>query len=218
VKLLLAQIEAVATDLAPSAVKTGMLGSAETVTAVADSIRRFNLPNYVLDPVMVATSGDLLIEDDAVAAIRSELIPIAELVTPNADEAAVLAGFAVGDLAGMRRAAESILAMGARAVLVKGGHIRDADDTFVVDLLHDGDATEFRHARIDTTSTHGTGCTLSAAIAALLARGFDLREAVATAADYVNEAIRTAPGLGSGHGPLNHFAGGSDPMKSLTSA
>ncbi|MGK2962777.1 MAG: bifunctional hydroxymethylpyrimidine kinase/phosphomethylpyrimidine kinase [Gemmatimonadaceae bacterium] len=217
VKLLRAQIEAVASDLAPSAVKTGMLGSAEAVVAVADSIRRFKLPHYVLDPVMVATSGDLLIEDNAVAAIRSELIPLAEVVTPNADEAAVLAGFEVGDLAGMRRAAESILAMGARAVLVKGGHIRGDDDTLVVDLLHDGEITEFRHARIDTTSTHGTGCTLSAAIAALLATGVDLREAVAAATDYVNEAIRTAPGLGSGHGPLNHFAG-SEPTKSLTSA
>lgn len=218
VNLLRAQIKAVASDLAPSAVKTGMLGSAETVAAVADSIRHFKLPHYVLDPVMVATSGDLLIEDDAVAAIKSELVPLAELVTPNADEAAVLAGFAVGDLAGMHRAAESILAMGARAVLVKGGHVRGDDSSVVIDLLYDGEVTEFRHTRIETTSTHGTGCTLSAAIAALLAGGADLREAVATATDYVNEAIRTAPGLGSGHGPLNHFACGSDPTNSLTRA
>ena len=217
VTLLRAQIEAVASDLAPSAVKTGMLGSAETVAAVADSIRRFRLPRYVLDPVMVATSGDLLIEDDAVAAIRSELIPLAGLVTPNADEAAVLAGFAVGDVASMRRAAKSLFGMGARAVLVKGGHVLDSEAS-VVDVLYDGGFTEFRHARIDTTSTHGTGCTLSAAIAALLASGVDLKEATARAIDYVNEAIRTAPGLGSGHGPLNHFAGGSDPIKSLTSA
>lgn len=218
VTLLRAQIDAVASDLSPSAVKTGMLGSAESVAAVADSIIRFRLPHYVLDPVMVATSGDLLIEDDAVAATRSELIPLAEVVTPNADEAAVLAGFAVEDLASMRRAAESIRGMGARAVLVKGGHIRGDDDASVVDLLYDGEFTEFRHARIHTTSTHGTGCTLSAAIAALLATGVDLRGAVATATDYVHEAIRTAPGLGSGHGPLNHFAGGSDPIKSPTSA
>lgn len=218
VKLLRAQIEAVASDLAPSAVKTGMLGSAETVVAVAEAIRRFRLPNYVLDPVMVATSGDLLIEDEAVAAIRAELIQLAEVVTPNADEAAVLAGFAVMDLTDMRRAAESVLDMGARAVLVKGGHIRGHGDAPVVDLLYDGEFTEFRHPRIETTSTHGTGCTLSAAIAALLATGLDLRRAVGAATDYVNEAIRTAPKLGSGHGPLNHFAGGSDPIKSLTSA
>ncbi len=216
VELVRAQIEAVATDLSPAAVKTGMLGSADIVSAVADSIERFKLPHYVLDPVMVATSGDLLIQRDAIDTIKSRLIPLAELVTPNADEATVLVGFAVTDLASMRAAAESIRAMGASAVLIKGGHVRDADESGVVDVLFDGEFTVIRHNRIETTSTHGTGCTLSAAIAALLATGSSLGVATQTATDYVHEAMRTAPRLGGGHGPLNHFAGGSDPAKDFT--
>ena len=218
VRLVIAQIEAVASDLFPAAVKSGMLGSAEIISVVADAIRRFELPNYVLDPVMVATSGDLLIEPDAVAAIRNELVKLADLVTPNADEAAVLTGFPLRDAADMRRAAESIAGMGARAVLVKGGHVRGEDSGTVLDILFDGEFTEYRHDRIDTTSTHGTGCTLSAAVAAQLANGLSLRDAVSSAIDYVHEAMRTAPGLGQGHGPLNHFAGGSAPTNSLTSA
>ena len=217
VNLVRAQIDAVASDLNPAAVKTGMLGSAEIIKVVAESIAHFQLSHYVLDPVMVATSGDLLIERDAVSAIRTELIPIAELVTPNADEAAVLTGFAITNATDMRRAAESIAAMGARAVLIKGGHVRGDDPKTVIDLLYDGEMTEYRHDRLDTTSTHGTGCTLSAAIAAELAKGATLRDAVGTATDFVHEAMRTAPGLGSGHGPLNHFAG-SAPTKSFTSA
>ena len=218
VKLVTAQIEAVATDLPPAAVKTGMLGSAAIVAAVAESIDRFELPNYVLDPVMVATSGDLLIETDAVDAIRKRLVPLALVVTPNSDEAAVLAGFAVTDLNTMRLAAESIAVMGAKAVLVKGGHIIGGNPGEVVDLLYDGEFTEYRHPRIETTSTHGTGCTLSAAIAAHLARGSTMRAAIQSATDFVHEAMRTAPGLGRGHGPLNHFAGGKAPTNSLTSA
>lgn len=216
VELVRAQIEAVATDLSPAAVKTGMLGSADIVSAVADSIEQFRLPHYVLDPVMVASSGDLLIQQDAIDTVKSRLIPLAELVTPNADEAAVLAGFAVTDLASMRAAAESVRAMGARAVLIKGGHVRDDDESGVVDVLFDGEFTVIRHNRIETTSTHGTGCTLSAAITALLATGSSLRVATQAATDYVHEAIRTAPRLGSGHGPLNHFAGGSDLAKDFT--
>lgn len=217
VRLVRAQIEAVASDLFPAAVKTGMLGSAEIIAAVAETIRRYELPHYVLDPVMVATSGDLLVESGAVAAIREELVPLADLITPNADEGAVLAGFPINNRDDMRRAAESIAAMGARAVLIKGGHIRGEDPRIVVDLLYDGELTEFRHDRIETTSTHGTGCTLSAAIAAELAKGATLRDAVGSAIDFVHEAIRTAPGLGRGHGPLNHFAG-SAPTNSFTSA
>lgn len=217
VRLVRAQIEAVASDLSPDAVKTGMLGSAEIISAVAETIRRYKLPHYVLDPVMVATSGDLLVESGAVAAIREELVPLADLITPNADEGAVLAGFPINNRGDMLRAAESIAAMGARAVLIKGGHIRGEDPRIVVDLLYDGELTEFRHDRIETTSTHGTGCTLSAAIAAELAKGATLRDAVGSAIDFVHEAIRTAPGLGRGHGPLNHFAG-SAPTNSFTSA
>ncbi len=216
VELVRAQIEAVASDLPPAAVKTGMLGSADIVAAVAESIAQFKLPHYILDPVMVATSGDLLIQRDAVEAIRSKLIPLAELVTPNADEAAVLTGFAVRDIETMKAAAESIAAMGARAVLIKGGHVRDAGEAGVVDVLFDGEFTIIRHDRIETTSTHGTGCTLSAAIAALLATGSSLRQATQAATDFVHEAMKTAPRLGSGHGPLNHFAGGRAPTNDFT--
>lgn len=183
-----------------------MLANAGIIVAVAETIRRLDLNNFVLDPVMVATSGDLLIEGDAVAAYQERLIPLADVVTPNADEAAVLTGFNVSDRESMLRAAESIASLGARAVLIKGGHVRDNSGT-VTDLLFDGEVTEYTHERIDTTSTHGTGCTLSAAIAARLALGDSLREAVGAATDFVHEALRTAPQLGHGNGPLNHFAG-----------
>jgi len=215
-RLVRAQIEAVATDLHPRATKTGMLGSAEIVATVAECIRRFELRNYVLDPVMVATSGDLLIESDAVSAIMRELIPLADVVTPNADEAGVMTGIQLTDEPSMRRAAEKIVGIGARAVLIKGGHVRAGDPSSVVDLLYDGEFTEYRHDRIETSSTHGTGCTLSAAIAAELALGVSLRDSVRIATDFVHEAMRTAPGLGAGHGPLNHSAG-IDPTSSFTS-
>lgn len=216
VDLVRKQIAAVASDLSPRAVKSGMLATSEIISAVADEIRRFKLPNYVLDPVMVATSGDLLIEENAVATIAAELIPLATLVTPNADEAAVLTGSRIDSVADMKRAAESIAAMGARAVLLKGGHVLDPGGE-IIDVLFDGDFTEFRHARIETQSTHGTGCTLSGAIAANLALGASLHDAVDSAISFVHEAIATAPKLGLGHGPLNHFAG-SPAMNSRTSA
>lgn len=216
--LVRAQIEAVASDLEPAAVKSGMLANRSVISSVADAIRKFQLPNYVLDPVMVATSGDLLIESDAVASIRSELIPLADIVTPNADEAAVLTSASVRNEEEMERAAKALVAMGAKAVLIKGGHIRGSEPGIVIDILYDGEATAFRHRRIDTTSTHGTGCTLSAAITAMLAQGLSLRDAVPSAIDFVHAAMETAPGLGHGHGPLNHFAGGSIETNSRTSA
>jgi hydroxymethylpyrimidine kinase/phosphomethylpyrimidine kinase len=204
--LVRAQIEAVASDFPIAALKSGMLANAGIICAVADTIGRLELRNFVLDPVMVATSGDLLIEGDAVAAIQERLIPLADVVTPNADEAAVLTGFSVTDRESMLRAAESIATLGARAVLIKGGHVRDSSGN-VTDLQLDGEVTQYNHQRKDTTSTHGTGCTLSAAIAARLALGDSLREAVGVATDFVHEALRTAPPLGHGNGPLNHFAG-----------
>ena len=216
-RLVRSQIEAVASDLRPAAFKSGMLANSEIVDAVAEEIRAFDLANYVLDPVMVATSGDLLIENHAVSAIRAHLIPLADIVTPNADEAAVLTGMRVQNEDEMRRAAEAIIAMGAKAVLIKGGHVRGGSPGSVTDILYDGEFTTFSHLRIDTTSTHGTGCTLSAAIAANLALDYSLRGAVAAATDFVHEAIASAPGLGSGHGPLNHFVG-SEATNSRTSA
>jgi hydroxymethylpyrimidine/phosphomethylpyrimidine kinase len=198
-----AQIDAVATDLPPAACKTGMLATRELVHAVAASIRAHRLPNYILDPVMVATSGDRLLDENAQLAIVRELVPLCTLVTPNLDEAAILAGFPVVDVAAMHEAARMLVDAGAGAALVKGGHLTgDA----LVDVYFDGRYShEFRQPRIDTRSTHGTGCTLSAAIAALLARSTTLDEAVGLALDYVHRAIAQAPNRGAGNGPLNHF-------------
>ncbi|HSK20744.1 MAG TPA: bifunctional hydroxymethylpyrimidine kinase/phosphomethylpyrimidine kinase [Longimicrobiales bacterium] len=204
-----AQIAAVASDLPPRAVKTGMLATRELVSAVAKSIRDHALPNYVLDPVMIATSGDRLLDEDAQHAVLDELVPLSTLVTPNLDEAAILAGFSVKDPAAMHRAARRLVAAGASAALVKGGHLRGDE---LVDVLYDGSTVrEFRRPRIDTRSTHGTGCTLSAAITALLARGISLSEAVEQALDFVHRAIVQAPNLGAGNGPLNHFVPARSP-------
>jgi hydroxymethylpyrimidine kinase/phosphomethylpyrimidine kinase len=201
-----AQIAAVATDLPPAACKTGMLATSDLVRAVAASIREHALPNYVLDPVMVATSGDPLLDVDAQRTIVDELLPLAVCVTPNLDEAEILVGFAVRDADGMRRAARALVERGARSALLKGGHLQSAE---LVDVLFDGtDWHEWRRPRLDTRSTHGTGCTLSAAIAAGLAHGQPLRQAVEDALDYVQRAMASAPGLGSGHGPLNHLVAG----------
>ena len=198
-----AQIHAVATDLAPAACKSGMLADRELVAVVADAIRTEGLPNYVLDPVMVATSGDRLLAADAEASIRDRLLPLCALVTPNLHEAAILTGDPVEDEASMRRAAERLVRLGAAAALVKGGHLEG--DT-VVNVLFDGQRfADWRTPRVRSRNTHGTGCTLSAAIAAGLALGRPLADAVGTALDWVHRAIETAPGLGAGHGPLNHF-------------
>ena len=201
--MLRSQLDAVLTDLPPAACKSGMLPNAEVIGVVANAIREHSLSNYVLDPVMVATSGDVLVETDAVAAIRRELFPLATLTTPNLDEAAVFLGERITDEAGMKTGARRIAELGANAVLLKGGHLTGTEE--VIDVLFDGEVTLFRNERLHTTSTHGTGCTLSAAIAAQLARGTDLREAVRGGIDFVHRAIAEAPRIGSGHGPLNHF-------------
>ena len=203
--LVRAQIDAVAADLRPAAIKSGMLGDAEVVRVVAEGVRANALRPYVLDPVMVATSGDPLLEADAVSAIVGELFPLASLVTPNLDEVAILTGERPTDVSAMERAArELVTKRGARAALVKGGHLEGAD---LVDVLFDGRRVRrFTHERVATTSTHGTGCTLSAAIAAGLALRVPLENAVELGLEYVRRALVSAPGLGSGHGPLNHFA------------
>jgi hydroxymethylpyrimidine/phosphomethylpyrimidine kinase len=201
-----AQIAAVAEDLPPAACKTGMLATAELVRAVAGSLREHRLPNYVLDPVMVATSGDRLLAADAERGIVEELIPVATLVTPNLDEASILVGAPVEDEPGMRRAAAALVEMGARAALLKGGHLR-ADE--LVDVLFDGREWHvWRRPKLATRNTHGTGCTLSAAAAAGLAHGRPLARAVEDALDYVQRAMAAAPGIGRGHGPLNHMVAG----------
>ncbi|HMG17742.1 MAG TPA: bifunctional hydroxymethylpyrimidine kinase/phosphomethylpyrimidine kinase [Gemmatimonadales bacterium] len=206
VALVARQIDVLADDLPPAAVKSGMLGSVEIVQTVAERIAQHRLPNYVLDPVMVATSGDRLLERDAETLIARRLAPLALLVTPNLNEAEILVGENVRTPDQMERAGRALVAMGARAALVKGGHL--ADTSTIVDVLVQGDSVRrFTHDRIDTTSTHGTGCTLSAAITAGLALGRSLERAVTDALDFVHRAIAAAPGLGNseGHGPLNHF-------------
>jgi len=204
--LVAAQIEAVATDLRPDAVKSGMLGNAAVIAAVAAGLETHGLRPYVLDPVMVASSGDALLERDAVGALRSSLLPLCDLVTPNAEEAMVLTGADVATMADQERAARRLVEEGAGAALVKGGHV--SGDEVVDVLFHAATrvARTFRHRRIDSRHTHGTGCTLSAAIAAHLALGLPLERAVETSLDYVHRAIVGAPGLGAGRGPLNHFA------------
>ena len=196
------QISALVQDLRPAAVKTGMLANAEIVEAVARAIRQYGLRNYVLDPVMVATSGDRLLSDAGEAALRS-LVPLATIVTPNLPEAAILTGAPVHTPADMHDAARALVAAGARAALVKGGHLeRDV----IIEVFYDGRTFEtWEHPRLNTRHTHGTGCTLSAAITAGLALGRSLRDAVADALEYVRRAIESAPGLGKGHGPLNHL-------------
>jgi hydroxymethylpyrimidine/phosphomethylpyrimidine kinase len=197
------QITCVVNDLGADVIKTGMLGSVDTVETVAETLDACarTIPR-VIDPVMVAKGGHRLLEDKAVSAVRSLLVPQCALLTPNAPEAERLTDTSVDGINGQRRAAEKLLNLGATAVLVKGGHIPGR--TFV-DLLatHTGERF-FEATRIDTTSTHGTGCTLASSISALLAQGIELEEAVERARAYVFEAIRRAPGLGQGHGPLDH--------------
>ena len=201
--LVRAQLDAVAEDLRPAAIKSGMLGERDVVRVVAEGIARHRLRPYVLDPVMVATSGDLLLTPEAVDALRDALAPLATLITPNLDEAALLLGRRIERAGDMPDAARDLAAqLRAPAVLLKGGHLRGDD---AVDVLFDGTVREFRHQRLDTTSTHGTGCTLSSAIAARLARGESLEDAVARALDWVHRAIASAPTLGRGHGPLDHW-------------
>lgn len=205
VEMVRRQIDVVVADLRPAACKTGMLATAELVEAVAERIAALGLGQYVLDPVMVATSGDRLLDRDAESAVAERLLPLAAVVTPNLDEAGLLVGGAVTTEREMTAAARELVGRGARAALVKGGHL-EAEE--VVDVLVDGEGVRtWRRGKLETRSTHGTGCTLSAAIAAGLAHGRSLREAVDDALDYAHRAIASAPGLGAGHGPLNHFAG-----------
>lgn len=203
-ELITQQIDAVAGDLRPAAIKSGMLADADVVRTVRDGIVRHSLAPYVLDPVMVATSGDPLLAPDAVRAISRELLPLAELVTPNLDEARILTGIDVNDVDEMSEAARILVRQGAQAALVKGGHL-SGDEAIDVLAIRD-DLHVFRHPRIDTRHTHGTGCTLSSAITAHLALGHSLLESVQLSLDFVHRAIAAAPGLGSGNGPLNHFA------------
>jgi hydroxymethylpyrimidine/phosphomethylpyrimidine kinase len=201
--LVRAQLDALAEDLPPAALKTGMLADAALVGLVADAVRANGWRPMVVDPVMIASSGDRLLTPDGEAAVREILLPLAALVTPNLDEAAILTGRPVADVVAMERAGADLLAQGAHAALIKGGHLTGDTLTDVL-VTRGGGARRFRHARLATQSTHGTGCTLSAAITAGLALGQPLETAIAGALDFVHRAIAAAPGLGGGHGPLNH--------------
>ena len=197
------QIDVVLDDIGADAVKTGMLGSAEVVQAVAAALRRRGSPvPLVVDPVMVAKGGARLLDDPAVAALRRDLLPLAALLTPNVPEAEALTGLAIADHAAARRAAQALLDLGAAAVLLKGGHL---DGAVVQDILATPAGLEvIESPRVDTRHTHGTGCTLASAVAAGLAQGMTLSDAVRRGAAYVHAAILAAPGFGAGHGPLGH--------------
>jgi hydroxymethylpyrimidine/phosphomethylpyrimidine kinase len=194
-----AQIDAVVSDIGADAVKIGMLANADIARVVADALRRHVLRNVVLDTVMVAKGGARLLDAEAVAVIRQNLLPLAAVVTANLPEAEALTGIAVGDVAAARRAARMLVEMGASAVVVKGGHLEGP----AIDVFDDGSTvTEIEAPRIATPHTHGTGCTLAAAIAARLAIGDAPVDAVRAAKQYVTRAIAAAPGIGHGHGPL----------------
>ncbi len=199
--LIEAQARAVLDDIGADAIKTGMLGSTEVVERVAAILDTCAAP-AIIDPVMVAKGGHPLLPDEAVQAVRSLMIPRAALLTPNAPEAEALTGLTVADLDGQRRAGDFLLGMGARAVLMKGGHV--PGDTVIDVLVTPDGETLLEGERVETRNTHGTGCTLASACAAGIARGLPLEVAVAQAWAYVAEAIRRAPGLGQGHGPLDH--------------
>lgn len=201
--LIEAQVAAVLSDLGADAIKTGMLGTSPVIRTVTDALARnaAGIP-LVVDPVMVAKGGAPLLADEAVATLRQHLLPRATLVTPNLPEAEVLTGLRIDTPARMREAARALCGLGARAALVKGGHLPGDE---IIDVYEGPEGPgEWRSARISSQSTHGTGCTLASAIAAGLAQGLGMSNAIARARAYVHIAIRTAPGFGTGHGPLNH--------------
>ena len=199
--MVLAQARAVLGDIGADIIKTGMLGDQAMVETIAALLDEAGLP-AVIDPVMLAKSGAALLDPAAVGAVRALLVPRAALLTPNAPEAEALTGIVVADLDGMRRAGEALLAAGARAVLMKGGHV--PGETVTDLLISAAGETTFSGPRLDTRHTHGTGCTLASACAVGLAQGLPLTEAAARAWAYVAEAMRRAPGLGAGAGPLDH--------------
>lgn len=197
------QIDSVVSDIGVDAVKTGMLANAEIIAVVAEKARVYRWPALVIDPVMVAKSGDPLLHPAAQTALIELLLPLATIVTPNLPEARALTGMAIETVAEMEQAAQAIYRMGPRWVLVKGGHLQGDS----IDVLYDGvQYRYFTSPRIETCHTHGTGCTFASAIAAGLAKGLAVPDAVQAAKEYITLALRHAPGLGHGHGPVHHFA------------
>ena len=199
------QIESIGTDLGTDAVKTGMLFSSEIIQAVAEKIRAFGWKNVVVDPVMIAKGGAPLLQQEAIAALKEYLLPLATVVTPNIPEAEALTGLSIQTLEDRKEAAKCLLETGVQYVVIKGGH-DDVEDK-AIDLLYDGqDFFYFTSKKIETKNTHGTGCTFAAAIAAELAKGNSINAAVQTAKDFIQAAIENQLGIGNGHGPTNHWA------------
>lgn len=201
------QLDAVLSDIGVDVVKIGMLYSAELIEKVARKLQEYRISRIVLDPVMVAQSGDKLLQDSAIEALKTHLIPLAEILTPNIPEASVLLGRKISVAAEMPAAAEELTALGCRNVLVKGGHLEGDDCDDCLSLGDEKRIVRFSGARVETRNNHGTGCTLSAAIAAFLARGDDVEAAVRHAKTYIAEAIRAGAAyrIGHGHGPVHHF-------------
>ena len=196
------QLDAVFTDIFPDAVKIGMVSSAELIEVIAEKLRFYGAKNIVVDPVMVATSGSKLLRDDAVKALTEQLLPMADLLTPNIPEAEILSGRSISDAAGMEAAARYISETYHCSVLCKGGHqVHDADDL----LWQNGSGKWFRGRRIQNPNTHGTGCTLSSAIASNLAKGYDLDTSVERAKAYISGALSAMLDLGHGSGPMDHM-------------
>lgn len=199
---LAAELDAVFTDIFPDAVKIGMVSSAELITVIADKLRQYGARHIVVDPVMVATSGSKLLRDDAIGALTERLLPLAEVLTPNIPEAEILADMEIRSPADMETAARAISEKYGCAVLCKGGHdLNDANDL----LWKNGQARWFKGRRIDNPNTHGTGCTLSSAIASNLAKGYELDQAVERAKAYISGALAAQLDLGKGRGPMNHM-------------
>ncbi len=203
VDIIAAQIQAVASDIGADSLKTGMLSSSAIIECVADSLSVLPaVRNLVVDPVMVAKSGDSLLREEAVSTLKAKLLPLAAVVTPNIPEAETLTGMTIKTDDDVMEAARAIVAMGARSVVVKGGH-REGPAT---DLYFDGsNFQEFSSPRFETVNTHGTGCTFASSVAAGLAKGLEVENAIGQAKEFVTEAIRTSFPIGQGHGPLNHF-------------
>jgi hydroxymethylpyrimidine/phosphomethylpyrimidine kinase len=202
------QIDAVLTDIGADAVKTGMLANSEIIEVIAAKMEEYQVDSLVVDPVMVAKSGDPLLHPEAQQALIERLIPLAKVLTPNLHEARALAEMEIESLEAMKEAARAIQRLGARNVVVKGGHLPGSGQS--IDVCYDGhDFTEFTAPRIETKNTHGTGCTFASAIAAELAKGRSVKEAVGAAKAYLTAALQAAVdlGIGHGHGPLNHFLG-----------
>ena len=196
------QLDAIFTDIFPDAVKIGMVSSADLIVVIAEKLKQYKAKNIVVDPVMVATSGAKLLRDDAVEALCRELLPLAAVLTPNIPEAEILSGMTITDAVGMEAADKYISEKYGCAVLCKGGHkVNDADDL----LWRDGSGKWFHGKRINNPNTHGTGCTLSSAIASNLAKGYDLDESVERAKEYISGALAAMLDLGRGSGPMNHM-------------